>query len=384
MKSRLAIGFILMVLMALACRSTRAVPTSTLHPRPTLLPTDSPSPSPIHPTPQLSPLVTVVTPTPPPTATALPTPSASIPGVQNVRERSTGVLARLNAQNIEPHCLLWRDLDNDDENEWLALYMDTTQLQPALAGLILDGDVVYLLDTGQEIGLGEHATCDVEFHDLTDDSEKEIVVLGQIGAHTQLLHIFHWAEGGYRMIDSFEGDAGVWLQDADADLVPDVIVGQRGPTSDLQIQTVYVWNTGRFIVERKRYAFQVLRRPPAYDLSQPDLAVIYFYLAIGDGDVPGAYGFLTERGQTDRPYDDWLRGFATTRWVEVGQVEILNLGDESASVRARVRAVDNKEGQIVATTYQVTWQTQRQADHWLLDRAELSKLSEQPLLHHRP
>ncbi len=375
--SRWAVALIAIVLTTLACRSTRAVPTSTLHAPSTPTPMPSLSPPPVRPTVPLTPLVTVVTPTPLPTATA-------IESAQRVREKGPKALARLREQGVEPHCLWWQDTDDDDENEWLALYLDTRGDRPVLAGLVLDGETVHPLDTEGEAGLGDYPTCDVQFEDLTGDAQHEILVFGRTEAQHHRLHLFHWAEGSYQVIGSFEGDAGIWLEDATADLAKDIIVGQRTDSDNLDIQRIYTWDQGGFSQQRERYALHTINRPQTYDLSTPTSSVIYLYLALGDRDVLGAYEFLTPRNQAGRSKDDWRQAFATTLSVEVSQPEMLSETDDQAEVQVQIRAVDNENGQVVARTYHVTWQTQRQGARWLLDQSERTELEEEFLPYYRP
>ncbi|MFQ6101433.1 MAG: hypothetical protein ACE5OS_09400 [Anaerolineae bacterium] len=342
-----------LLVLPVACAPTPA-PTTVV---PTALP--SPTPSPTH----------TLTPTRIPTLTPAPTldPAAVAATVATGEER-------LEAAGIEPLCLRWEDTDNDGEPEWVGLYVQPGE-PPQVMAFILDGDTWHDLRAleGEKHGLGEYPTCELEVRDVNADGRVEILVWGHAEASTGLLHIFVWDGAAYVLLALFEGDAGVWLESTDGDLADEVFVGYDAGDG-LVWEAVYTWDGANYGWTWERYSWFYLDRPHAYLTDTPEHAVISFYLAIDDRDVPGAYGLLGPSAQAAQPYEAWAVGFVTTVAVEVGAVHELSRSGDTATVAAQVRACDNVDGRVIATLWDVEWTVVRTDAGWRLGSAATAQL----------
>jgi hypothetical protein len=291
--------------------------------------------------------------------------------------------ARLEAAGVEPLCLRWEDTDDDGEPEWVGLYLRPEE-PPQLAAFVLDGDAWYeLLPLEKEKhGLGEYPTCELDVRDVNADGRVEVLVWGHADVSIDLLHIFAWDGTAYTLLAPFEGNAGVRLENADGDLSDEVVVGYEAG-DDLVWEAVHTWDGGSYGWTWERYAWFYLDPPHAYRTDTPERAVIFFYLAIGDRDLPGAYGLLSGSAQAAQPYETWAAGFATTVAAEVGAVHELGRSGDTATVAAQVRAYDNVDGRIVATLWDVNSTLVRTDAGWRLERSAAEPLDSWELPYYR-
>jgi len=374
-------------------------------PAPTFVPTRTPTSAPIPtPSPTLSPSPPPPTPTPTPTPTPVPTLSpAAVTDVVAAGEE------RWKAAGAEPVCLRWEDLDNDGKPEWAGLYLrpgggqtppgtgaesgggqtplaetqpatpQAVEPQPAaqLVGFVLDGETWHDLRPleKEQYGLGQYPTCELEVRDVNADGKVEILVWGHADVSTDLLHIFAWDGATYAMLAAFEGKSGVRLENADGDLADEVVVGYEAG-KDLVWEAVYTWDGASYGWTWERYAWFYLDRPHAYQTDTPEHAVISFYLAVDDRDLPGAYNLLSPSTRAVQPAEEWMVGFVTTLGAEVGAVHELARSGDVASVIAQVRAYDSVDGRVVATMWDVQWTVVQTPDGWRLESATTTQLEQ--------
>lgn len=282
--------------------------------------------------------------------------------------------SRLDAAGVEPLCLRLQDTDNDGRGEWLGLYLQPTD-PPELMAFVLDGPTWHELNAveKEKYGLGEYPTCELEVRDVNVDGRPEILIWGHAEDSIDLLHIFVWEGTSYTTVASFQGDAGVWLENADGDLADEVVVGYEAE-NDLAWEAVHTWDGANYVWTWERYRWFYLDRPHSYPTDTPQHAVISFYLAVDDRDLPGAYHLLTPGTQAAQPYEAWVVGFARTVAVEVGAVQETERSHDTAIVTAQVRAYDNQDGRVVATLWDVEWTTALVEDGWRLRGAATEQL----------
>jgi len=291
--------------------------------------------------------------------------------------------ARLEAAGIEPLCLRWEDTDNDGGLEWVGLYLRPEE-PPQLAAFVLDGDAWHDLRPleKEKHGLGEYPTCELEVRDVNADGRVEILVWGHAEVSTDLLHIFAWDGTAYVLLAPFEGEAGVRLENRDGDLADEVVVRYEAG-DDLVWEAVYTWDGANYGWTWERYAWFYLDRPHAYRTDTSEHAVIFFYLAVNDRDLPGAYGLLNSSAQAAQPYREWAVGFATTVAAEVGAVHELTRSEDVATVAAQVRAYDSVDGRVVATLWDVKWTVVYADAGWRLESATTTQLDRWELGYYR-
>ncbi len=284
--------------------------------------------------------------------------------------------AHLRAANVEPLCLRWEDSDGDGAPEWLGMYLRPGE-PPQLTAFVVDGDAWYDLRAleGEKYGLGQYPTCELDVRDINTDGRVEILVWGHAATSTVLLHIFVWDETAYALLASFEGEAGVRLENRDGDLADEVAVRYHVDSWDgLAWEAVHTWDGANYGWTWERYTWFYLDRPHAYRTDTPEHAVISFYLALDDRDIPGAYALLSDTARAAQPYEAWAFGYVTTVGAEVGLVhEISRVGD-TAQVTAQVRAYDNVDGRVIATLWDVLWTVVRAPNGWRLESATANQL----------
>lgn len=310
---------------------------------------------------------------PAPTLTPTPPPAPTLDPVAVAANVAAGE-ARLEAEGVEPLCLRWEDTDADGEPEWVGLYLQPGE-PPQLRAFILDGDAWRDLQPLKEekYGLGEYANCELEVRDMNGDGRVEIIVWGHAGTSTDLLHVFTWDGETYALLAFFEGDAGVRLENADGDLADEVFVGYDAG-DDLVWEAVHTWDGANYGWTWERYTWFYLDRPHAYRTDTPEHAVISFYLAVDDRDLPGAYGLLSPESQAAAPADEWMAGFVSTVAAEVGAVHEIRRSGDIAAVVAQVRAYDNIDGRIIATLWDVEWTVALTPAGWRLESAATDEL----------
>jgi len=332
--------------------------------------------------PVLTEIVASATPAPteaPPTPTPMPTLDRAAVGATV----SAGA-ERFNAAGVHPLCLRWEDVDGDAEAEWVGVYA-----RPAgdrrLGAFVLDREDWHELAPISEsrYGLGEQPVCRLDVRDVNLDGREEILVWGRGGTNTDLLHLFAWDGAGYELVASFEGNAGIRLEEDDGELGEEIVVGHRA-SEELVWQVVYTWDGVAYGWTWDRHAWFYSARPHVYDTSTPERAVISFYLAIDDRDLPRAFGLLTVVGQAATVYDAWVLGFATTMGVEASAVrEIGANADGTRGVSAQVLAYDNVDGRVVATWWDVVWTAVSTGDGWRLQSVSSELLDSRELPHSR-
>ena len=321
------------------------------------------------------------TPTLTPTATPYPTPDPA-----TLSETAKRGLARVQAaaEDADLVCLRYEDADGDAEPEWLAL-THQPEAGPRLNAFVLDDEAFYALPAAQpepgdpDYGLGEYATCEVEVRDVNADGRPEIAIFGHAETNKTLLHLFVWEAGAYRLLGAFQGDAGVFFEDADGDLAEEVIEGHHDTAApSLAWHVVFTWDGQTYGWTSDRWAWFYPDRPHTYPTHKPTYAVISFYLALDDRDLPGAHALLAEGTRAARPYNEWAAGFATTLRVKAGAVhQISGVGDEnSARVASQVLSWDNIDGRVMVRTWEVEWATVRTADGWRLTESSMVLLDE--------
>ena len=370
------------LLVVLACQIGRPpggvtpgpTPTRWLPPTPTGTPTWTPLPPlsvvTFTPTPTVVLPTRTPTPRPSPTPTRGPTPTVAV-APRSLQERTGAVLARLAALGIEPHCLLWTDSDGDGEREWVGLYREA--VGSSVLGFVLDGETLYTLSPPDTlgVGLGERPTCNLQVRPLSP--YPVILVWGSAGAHLSLLHLFRWNGRAYQVVGAFGGDGGISFvaPDPGSGLPQEIIVRQRGDPDRFDREEVWRWDGERYRLDRSRYVFSALRaRGAPYPDRSPGDAVISFYLAINDRDLPGAYALFTPQAQASRPRERWYAGFATTLGVEVNEIRTVSeTAEDTATIVVRIRAQDNRGARVEVTFWEVTWTVVATPDGWRLDRS---------------
>jgi hypothetical protein len=266
-----------------------------------------------------------------------------------------------------PLCIRSTDVDGDAEPEWLGLYHLPAD-RPRLAAFVLDGDSWYELQAPpqEEHGLGTYATCELEVFDVNLDGRVEILIRGHAEQNVELLHIFVWDGVHYGLLASFQGDAGIQLEDLGGSLSKEVVVRYR-VGEGLAWEAVHYWDGASYGWDWERYSWLYAGRPHAYLADEPKHAVISYYLALDDRDLPGAYGLLSGESQSAQAYGAFSGAFHTTLGIEVGAVRKTYQSDASATVTALVRSYDNLDGYVVGKLWDVRWTLVREEGRWWLD-----------------
>ncbi len=342
-------------------------------------PTDGPTPSVQAATVTPSPVPTTAIPSPTPTATPIPTTDPT-----RLLASAEAAFAQLEARAGDASlvCFRHQDLDADGQPEWVAL--THRGVDPArLEAFVLDASTFYPLapaypEAGEpDVGLGEYPVCEIEIRDVNVDGVPEIAVFGHARENETLLHLFAWDGATYVRLGRFAGDAGVRFADADGDAEEEIEVGYRvRGARDLAWFVVHTWEEGTYGWTSDYYDWYFTARPHTYPDHQPDYAVIAYYLALDDRDLPGAYALLDPA--TRQAYETWAPGYATTVQVRAGGVHTVP-GTEtaaSAQVTAMVTAWDNDQGVIIGRQWNVTWTVVASEGGWRLRSAEAEPLQE--------
>ncbi len=340
-------------------------------------------------------MIPTATPAPPtvtPTATPLPTPDPAWLRDAAALAIDKG-MARVHEAVGEAMlvCARYEDTDADGTPEWLVL----THQQGApsrLSAFVLDGDAYYTLAASQpspgdpDVGLGEYATCELEVRAINADGRPEIAIFGHTGSNKTLLHLYVWdgredtgTTEGYRRLGDFIGTAGVFFEETDGDLAEEIAVGYREQGApDLARYIIHTWDGLTYGWTADRYDWYTLQRPHAYPTHKPVYAVMSFYLALDERDLPGAFALLTAEAQAAQTYETWALGFLTTVQVQVGDVHLVPAasGETQARVTAMVTAWDNVGGRIVVRLWNVEWDTVLTAAGWRLVSGTTTQLDE--------
>jgi hypothetical protein len=267
-------------------------------------------------------------------------------------------------QGVDPLCLRWEDTDRDGEAEWLGLHFRQTDA-PRLEAFVLDGDAWHeLLPLEREkYGLGTFPSCELDVLDINTDGKPEILIRGSAEEHIDLMHIFTWAEEGYGLLASFQGDAGIRVANIDGEPSMEVVV-RHDAGQGLAWEAINTWDGANYGWTWERYDWLHPDRPHAYPVDRPEHAVISLYLALDDRDLRGAYDLLSSETRASQPYQAWAAGFDTTLAVEVGSVHQVARTDDTATVTAQVRSYDNLEGYAIGRLWDATWTVVYEEGQW--------------------
>ncbi len=347
-----ALGVMAVLFLLAAC----TVPTASPPPSPTPLPSPTPAPTapPIPPTP-LPPTPTVET-------AALA--SQAEAGLEAVQAQA-GEAAILS--------LRYEDLDADGLPEWLAVVQ---QEGGTVQGFVLDGETRFPLEATNprtalaDWGLGLYPDCEVRIADLTADGLPEIAIFGHGPRSMTLLHLYTWDGTGYRLLGSFAGDGGVSIEDGDGDLTAEIVEGYHdSEAEELVWQVIFTWDGQSYGWTSDRWRWFYRQRPHTYPDHTPEQAVIAFYLALNDRDLPAAYRLLSAEAQAARPYESWACDFNTLLRVDVGDVHLVpGVGTaEARRVAAMLLTWDMLEGEVLVRSWNVEWDVVQTEAGWRLN-----------------
>lgn len=215
--------------------------------------------------------------------------------------------------------------------------------------------------------LGESPYVELAARDLNGDGGVELTVTGGYGAHSSMLRIFTWDGFDYRLLDEFFGDSGVRLSDADGDGISEVIVGVRlYDRAQLRRETLFRWSGAGYVPIHTRWTFSF--DDPAYH-DYPEAVVLKYYLAISALDYRTAYGLLGGGMREEQSYSAFEASFTTSREVRVEDLELVEEGPETATVRVEITSIE-RDG--AATRYEGVWLAERSTGSWRLAGAYLT------------
>ncbi len=336
------------------------------------------TPTPPPPTATATALIPTWTPTPEPTPTATATPTpVPPPDPAPLSEAAKRGLARVQAAAGDGDllCLRYEDTTGDGRPEWVALVHQPQANPPRLSAFVLHEETFYpltsaLVEPGDpDYGLGQYATCRMEIRDVNADGRPEIAIFGNSEPNRSLLHLYVWEGGEYRLLGAFRGTAEIFFENVYGELADAVVEGYRDSAApSLVWQAIFTWDGQTYGWTSDRWAWHSLQRPQSYPTHRPEYAVVSFYLALHDRDLPGAYGLMTGGAQAARPYGEWARGFDTMLRVEAGNVSRISGGGEAndARVSAILHSWDNEGGRVVARVWEVEWWLVRTEGGWRL------------------
>ena len=125
------------------------------------------------------------------------------------------------------------------------------------------------------------------------------------------MYVWDAATSQYKRLGYFSGDAGVKLVETDGDLAMEIWEGYRvHEAPQLSWFVIHTWQDPVYGWTTDLYDWYSQERPHTYPTHKADFAVIAYYLALDDRDLPGAYNLLMP--QTRDNYDIWVSGFATS------------------------------------------------------------------------
>ena len=317
--------------------------------------------------------VPTATPTPTPVPTNTPTPGPTLDPATVSTMTASGQVD-VAARGVNPLCLRWEDTDGDGAGEWLGVYLHDAAV-PELHGFVLDGEVWYELAgiEDSKYGLGRYGTCELEVRDVDADGAVEVLIWGYAADTVGLLHIFAWDGNGYQLVAPFEGPAGVRMENRDGDLTDEVVL-RYIHRAGRAWEAVYTWDGQHYGWTWERYVWYYLDRPHAYSTGNPEDALISYYLALGDRDMPAAYSLLSSGTRAASPYENWAGGFASLLDVEVGAVGELWSDEGSAAVACQVRSFETLDGRVFVVLYDVQWALVQTPDGWRLQSVTAAEL----------
>ncbi len=368
--------FLLVTLLLNACHTPQ--PSAQQLP----LPTNSPSPT-LPFTPRVE--TPTVSPTPEPSSTLPPTLVPTYPPSQLLAAATSGldrILTAAGGRNLV--CLRYEDLNADGLPEWLALthQQDTP---PNLQAFILDANTSNALEPAQpkpgmpDVGFGQFPVCEIDIRDVNLDGRTDIAIFGHAQGNESLLHLFNWdaANEQYVRLGYFSGDAGVKFVEADGDLALEIWEGYRVHEAPaLTWYVIHTWQDQTYGWTSDRFDWYFQERPHAYPTHDPDFAVIAFYLALDDRDLPGAYELLLPQARAS--YEAWAIGYATTVRIDIGGAHTIpaSVSADRARVAAMVTAYDNEGGTIIKRLWNVEWDTAKTEQGWRLLTSTTEMLEE--------
>lgn len=306
-----------------------------------------------------------------PVSTATPAPTLDPDQVADITETIENELA---SREIDPLCLRWEDADDDEAPEWVGLYLRPAD-PPRLEGFVLDGDIWHELRVPQEgeSGLGTYPTCELDVRDVNADGRTELLIRGHTAGDVDLLHIFVWREARYNLLASFAGNAGIEVANTDGSLEKEIIA--RWDAGDgLAWEQVHTWDGTHYGWTWERYTWLYADHPHVYLTDTPEHAVISFYLALGDRNLPRAYRLFSSAARDSQAYQTWAAGFNTMLSAEAGSVHEIGRADDTATVTAQVRSYDNLDGYVVGRLWDVTWTLVRGDGAWQLQHGANEQL----------
>lgn len=344
------------------------------------LPLAMPMTTPALPSPTTTPLppTTTATPSPTPTATPTMTPTATPvpppdPSGLLLQAEAGAARVRAAAGAATLVCLRYEDLNNDGAPEWLAL-LHQPDVQ-RMSAFVLEGERIHTLPDAKPdphkpyYGLGQYPTCEVEVRDVNADGRTEIAIFGYAERNRTLLHLYVWDTDTYRLLGAFQGDAGIFFEQRDGELAEAIVESYRDTGApQLAWRVLFTWDGQTYGWTWDRWDWYFLERPHGYPTHRADYAVISFYLALNDRDLPGAYALLAESTRAAQPYAAWALGFDRTLRVEVSGVQRVAAAssEQRARVNAMVTAWDNEAGRVIGRLWEVTWETLRTDEGWRL------------------
>jgi len=277
-------------------------------------------------------------------------------------------------REIDPLCIRWEDTDDDGDPEWVGLFLRPTD-PPRLEGFVLDGETWHSLraPAEDEQGLGTYPACQLEVRDVNVDGRAELLIRGHTKNGVDLLHIFVWRGSDYDLLASFRGDAGIEVTDVNGD-PPQEVLARYDAGRGLAWEAIHTWDGSHYGWTWERYGWLYADHPHAYPTDSAERAVISFYLALNDRDLPGAYRLFSAAVEDAEPYETWAAGFDTTLAVEVGSVRRTQGTTDTATVSAQVRSYDNLDGYVVGRLWDVTWTVVNEEGTW-----QLQEGSQEPL-----
>lgn len=355
------------VVVAVLCISCSSLPGSPVRsPPPEVFRSQTPEPP--------LPATHLPAPTTAPVVTAPllpPTPCQTLDHARVISDvmRASNLAAR--HARAEPLCLEAGDTDGDGRMEWVGTYLSQAGDGQRLEAFIIDdGQWFDLLPLEKSrFGLGEYAACEIELLDANVDGRLDILTWGHAGSSTDLLHVFTWDGIEYPLLAAFEGPAGVYLDAKNGGEAPDIVVRYRS-SANLAWEAVYTWDGSNYGWTWERYDWYHSRRPHAYQATTPENAVISFYLALNDRDLPAAYELLSRQRKDTTPADEWFSGYSSTVAVEAGSVHEVSRSPKQAVITALVKSYDNESGRIVGRLWSSRWTCIRADGEWRLDEAD--------------
>jgi len=104
-----------------------------------------------------------------------------------------------------------------------------------------------------------------------------------------------------------------------------------------------------------------------YGREGPADSVQAFYRFVNQRMFPQAWALLSSNFHDTIPYDKWVAGYSTTRFVYVTDIRLASQNGSRAIVSVTVVAVDLQKGQYVTRTFGGQWQLVYLSGSWQLD-----------------